>query len=365
MTLYELLGVSREATDADVRRSYRRLARRYHPELNPGNPDAAARYAAITRAYETLVDPARRAAYDQGRDVGAEEAAGLAFAGFDFSQSVTGGAATTFGDLFVDVFRAAATAVQQGPRGAGADVHVEVALTLRDVMHGATPAVDVARRVACGGCAGTGRIEGPGVSCARCHGAGQLRLARGHMMFVRVCDACRGDGVVRLGTCGRCRGTGHETRVDRLHLRLPPGLADGDEWHERGRGHVGAQGDPPGDLKVRIRVVPDARFTRTGDDLQCTLPVAVHEAVLGARLTIDTPDGDVPVRILPGTQGGTRLRLRGRGVPSRRTGVRGDLLVDVQLVLPQVIDARGRDLMREFARLHPDDVRRGDVPRVS
>jgi molecular chaperone DnaJ len=361
MTLYDVLGVSREASEAEVRRSYRRLARRYHPDLNPGDGEAAARYAAITRAYETLVDPARRRAYDtDDRDDRASEGAGPAFAGFDFSQAVTGGAASTFGDLFVDVFRSAAISGHSPPRTAGADVHVDVALSLDEVIHGATRGVDVTRRAACGGCAGLGRLDRPGVPCTRCQGTGQVRLARGHMMFIRPCDGCAGEGVVRHVVCGRCRGDGYETRVDRLRLRLPPGLADGDEWHERGQGHVGSGGGAPGDLKVRVRVVPDPRFTRTGDDLRRVLRVAVHEAVLGTRVSLETPDGPVSVRIPPGTQGGTRVRVRGRGVPSRRTGERGDLLLDVQIVLPPVIDARARDLMREFARLHPDDVRRDE-----
>ena len=361
MSLYDHLGLSRGASAADVRRAYRRLVRRYHPDLNPGNAEAARRYADVTRAFETLGDPVRRQAYDEhGQVTDPARPADVAFAGFDFSVTVAGGAASTFGDLFADVFHAAADA-RTAPRlrasQPGADIHGSVTLSLGEVLHGAVRVIDVARRVACATCAGGGRLERPAAPCGACQGEGQVRLARGHMAFVRPCTACAGEGVVRHWRCPACQGGGAQTRVEPHHITLPPGLNDGDEWRERGAGHAGVGGAPAGDLRLTVAVTPDPHWRRVDNDLHRVVPVAIHEAVLGVRLDLDTPDGPVRLRVPPGTQGGQRLRLRGRGVPSPRTGTRGDLVVTVHLVLPRVIDARGRELMAEFARLHPEDVR--------
>ncbi len=359
MSLYDVLGLDRGASAATVQRAYRRLVRRYHPDLNPGNEEAARRYADVTRAFDVLGDPARRRLYDEGGDVGTTgPSAEVAFAGFDFSVTVEGGAATTFGDLFVDVFRAAADSRTPAAGSGGGDVHADVVLTLEDVIRGASRTIPVARRLPCQVCSGSGRVEHTAVRCASCRGDGQLRLARGHMTFVRPCEACAGEGLVRHGLCPGCHGTRVQTRIDPHVVHLPAGVGDGEEWRERGQGHPAVGGAPAGDLRIRVSVVPDGRWQRRGDDLHVTVPVAIHEAVLGTRLDLDTPDGSVRLRVPPGTQGGQRLRLRERGVPSRRTGIRGDLVVTVQLVLPRVIDARGRALMAEFARLHPDDVRK-------
>ncbi len=359
MTLYDRLGLDRGASEAQVRRAYRRLARRWHPDLNPGNAEAAAHYAAITAAYETLVDPARRRAYDaSGQVPSAPAAAPAAFAGFDFSLSVQGAQASTFGDLFVDVFRQAAGSAEQAP-ARGSDLHVEVALSLAEVLRGTVRQVDLQQRVPCRTCRGGGVIDAPAAPCQACQGRGQQRLGRGHMVFVRQCESCHGTGVVRQRACPGCHGHGQQDVRHVGTVTLPPGLSDGDEIVQHGHGHAGRRGGPPGDLRIRIRVAPDAKLTRVGNDLHLPLPVAIHEAVLGTRIAVPTPDGEVTVRVPPGVQSGQRLRLRERGVPSRRTGERGDLVLEVQLVLPPVIDARGRALMQEFARLHPEDVRAG------
>jgi molecular chaperone DnaJ len=356
MSAYDLLGLDRDASEAHVRRAYRRLARRWHPDLNPGNAEAARRYAAITEAFETLVDPIRRRAYDaSGGSALPPPATPPAFAGFDFSLAVQGAQASTFGDLFVDVFRQAAGGASGQPRGA--DLHAEITLTLAEVLHGTTRQLEVQRRVACRMCGGSGVLEAPPAPCRACGGAGQQRLGRGHMVFVRPCDACHGAGVVRHRPCQGCQGHGQHDAMESVRIDLPPGLADGDQIVRSGEGHAGSHGRPAGDLHLRVRVAPDARVTRVGNDLHMVLPIGVHEAVLGARVMVPTADGPVSVRVPAGIQAGQRLRLRERGVPSRRSGTRGDLVLEVQLVLPPVIDARGRELMREFARLHPENVR--------
>lgn len=179
------------------------------------------------------------------------------------------------------------------------------------------------------------------------------------MVFVRPCEACQGAGLVGQRPCHGCHGHGQHEATQVVSVTVPPGLSDGDELVQPGDGHAGVRGAAAGDLHVRVRVAPDARMTRAGNDLHMTMPVAVHEAVLGARVMVPTVDGPVSVRVPAGIQSGQRLRLRERGVPARYTGVRGDLVLEVQLVLPPVIDARGRVLMQEFARLHPEDVRAG------
>lgn len=366
MTLYDRLGLARDATDAEVRRAYRRLARRWHPDLNPGNADAAQRYAAVTEAFETLADPVRRGAYDAAGDLAPPAVpAAPAFAGFDFSLAAHGADASTFGDLFVDVFRHAARTPAGGAAPTtGGDLLTELTLSLHDVLHGATRSTTVQRRVPCALCDGAGVLEGPPIACRRCGGRGQHRLGRGHMVFMRTCDACHGAGGVRQVPCHGCHGTGQQAVMQTVTVTLPPGLDDGEEFVQIGEGHAGARGGPASDLRVRVRVrvQPDPHLTRVGDDLHMTMPVAVHEAVLGARIDVPTADGTVSVRVPPGVQSGQRLRLRDRGVPSRRTGRRGDLVIALQLVLPPVIDARARDLMQEFARLHPENVRAGWKP---
>ena len=359
MSFYDLLGLDRDASEAQVRRAYRRLARRWHPDLNPGNAEAARQYAAITEAYETLVDPVRRRTYDaSGAAAPPAVAAPAAFAGFDFSLTVQGAQASTFGDLFVDVFRQAAGS-GAGHATRGADLHLDVTLSLSDVLHGTTRTLSMSRRVPCALCRGAAVLEAAPVACRACSGSGQQRLGRGHMVFVRACEACGGGGAVRQRPCHGCHGQGQHEALQSVTVSLPPGLMDGDELVQAGEGHAGARGGPAGDLRLRVRVAADPHLTRHGNDLHMTLPVAIHEAVLGARIAVPTIEGEVTVRVPPGIQTGQRLRLRERGLPSRRTGARGDLVIDVHLVLPPVIDARARALMQEFARLHPEDVRAG------
>jgi molecular chaperone DnaJ len=358
MSPYDLLGLDRDASEAQVRRAYRRLARRWHPDLNPGNAEAARQYAAITEAFEILVDPTRRRTFDaSGPAPAAPAAAPAAFAGFDFSLTMQGADASTFGDLFVDVFRQAAGGVPTLSRGA--DIHADVTITLGDVLNGATRDIDVHRRVACRLCRGLGVLDAPPMACRQCAGSGQQRLGRGHMVFVRACESCEGTGVVRQRACHGCHGHGQHDATTTVTVTLPPGLADGDHLVQAACGHAGVRGGMPGDLHLRVHVPADDRLARVGNDLHMTLPVAVHEAVLGARVLVPTVDGPLSVRVPAGIQTGQRIRLRERGVPSRKTGRRGDLVLDVQLVLPPVIDARGRELMQEFARLHPENVRAG------
>lgn len=355
MDLYVVLGVSHGATEADIRRAYRRLARRFHPDINPGDRAAAARFRQIVEAYETLVDPARRSRYDSGLSNDAGDRPTSGFEGFDFSARGADHAAT-FGDLFADVL------FDRGARRLsperGADLHQSAQLGFDEAFAGTTRETPVTRRETCRTCAGTGRTRvGPG-PCHTCQGSGAVRSVRGHMVFSRSCPACGGTGQQRPRPCEPCGGTGQETRSETVHVRIPAGVSDGDRVRVPGKGNAGFHGGPPGDLYITVYVAPHPVFRRDGDDFHMVLPIAIHEAALGARIDVPTPDGgSARLRVPPGTQSGQRFRLRDRGAVSTRDGRRGDLVVETRLMLPKVLDERSKELLREFGRINGENVR--------
>lgn len=354
MDFYLLLGVEREATEADIKRAFRRLARKYHPDINPGDRIAERQFRQISEAYETLVDPDRRRHYDTGAVPSVAPAAvTFGFEGFDFSMHVSGDAAPTFGDLFAEVFR------QPGARAAerGADLHVPLRLSFEQAMRGGTTMVSVTRLARCRGCRGTGRVETPERPCRACQGSGALKSVRNHMVFSKPCDGCGGSGVLAATPCQACGGRQLERLVESVPIALPPGLQTGSRLRVEGKGNDGAQLGDAGDLYIDVQVEPHPRFTRTGDDLHITVPVAVHEAALGARIDVPSLDGTLRLRIPPCTQSGQRFRMREHGAPSLRDGHRGDLIVEVRLVLPTLLDERSKELLREFGRINSADVR--------
>jgi molecular chaperone DnaJ len=366
--LYELLGVSREAGPEDLKRAYRRLARKFHPDLNPGDRAAALRFRAVLEAFETLADPERRRHYDACGVAGLAGPAAetFGFEGFDFSvESVGGPMASTFGDLFADVISGTVGAVADGPQD-GADLHVTAALSFEESVHGASRTVTLVRRVMCRGCGGMGTTSVAESTCPSCRGGGSIRSARGHMVFSKTCARCGGTGRQRHSACPACAGGGVEARSEVIPVQIPAGVADGERLRIAGKGHAGTRGGKPGDLYLTVQVAPHARFRREGDDLHLSVPVAVHEAALGARFDVPTFDGPVRLRVPPGTQSGQRIRLRGRGVPSRRDGRRGDLVVELRIVLPAVLDERTKALLRAYGEINADDVRADvwrDVPQ--
>lgn len=349
MDFYVVLGVPRTATTMDVKRAYRRLARRYHPDINPGDHVAAMRFEEITAAYETLSDPDRRRRYDVlgYQPEPADQSTG--FEGFDFSAGVHAVQQGTFGDLFAEVL----TRERHATRYArGADLHATLALPFDEALRGTERRVTITRQARCETCAGMGTLRGPGSSCTQCHGTGQLRAARGHMVFSRACPRCGGAGVHRVESCRTCGGIGLHTRSETVTLRVPAGAHDGARLRLADLGHAGPNGGPPGDLYVTLQVAPDARFRREGDDVHVLLPLAVHEAGLGARVALETPDGPARVRVPPGTQSGQRFRLRGRGAPSLQNGHRGDLVIETRIMLPPLLDERSKELLREFGAIN-------------
>jgi molecular chaperone DnaJ len=357
MDLYIVLGVQRGATAGDIKRAYRRLARRYHPDINPGDREAAARFRQILEAYETLIDPDRRRRYDSGTVARRQDdAPAYGFAGFDFSASTHGERATTFGDLFEDVFARAERGRGEGAE-AGADLHLKVTLTFEQAWTGVQWPVTLSRQEACRSCAGSGFHRTVESRCLACEGSGVVRSVRGHMVFSKNCRHCGGTGRLRRLSCEHCHGQGVESRVEAINVRLPAGVADGSRVRVAGKGHAGVRGGQPGDLYIDVQVTPHAIYQRVEDDIHMVVPIAIHEAALGARVEIATPDGPIRLRVPPGTQSGQRFRLRERGVPSSKGSGRGDLVVEVRIVLPRVLDERSKELLREFGRINGDSVR--------
>lgn len=355
MDLYVILGLPHGASDAEIKRAYRRLARRYHPDINPGDRMAEARFRQILEAYETLIDPDRRHRYDAGMAPERGERRMSGFEGFDFS---TRGAdySGTFGDLMAEVLTERDTR-RQTPPERGADLHQEVELGFDESLRGAQRALTVTRREACRECAGSGRTRAAASACVACQGTGAVRSVRGHMVFTRACHACAGSGQQRPRVCESCNGAGQEVRTETVAVRIPAGIADGDRVRVAGKGNAGVRGGPPGDLYITARVAPHELYRREGNDLHMVVPIAVHEAALGARVDIPTPDGPAKLRVPPGTQSGQRFRLRERGAPSTRDDHRGDLVVEVRLMLPRVLDERSKELLREFGRINGGSVR--------
>jgi molecular chaperone DnaJ len=355
LDLYIVLGVAQGASEAEIKRAYRRLARRYHPDINPGDHVAEARFRQILHAYETLIDPQRRSRYDSGHGLDADDDRRKSgFEGFDFSARGVDYSAT-FGDLFAEVLSERGTRPSERERGA--DLHQDITLSFEEALAGARRAITVTRRETCRTCAGSGLTRVSAAPCHHCQGTGAVRTVRGHMVFSRSCAGCGGTGQQRPRPCEPCGGAGQETRSETVVVRIPAGIADGDRVRVAGKGNAGLHGGQPGDFYLAVHVAPHPAMRREGDDLHVVVPIAVHEAALGARIDVPAPDGPARLRVPPGTQSGQRFRLRERGAPSTRDGRRGDLVIEVRLMLPKVLDERSKELLREFGRINAESVR--------
>ena len=358
MDFYVILGLNREATQGDVERAFKHLARRYHPDINPGDREAEAFFRRVTEAYETLSHPDRRQEYDtHGVRAHAAERMSVEFQGFDFSAPVTGISAT-FGELFFDVFQATGEREVTVEAGQGSDLYGEISLSFEEALLGAEHRLTVMRLDVCAACSGAGKRRGVEERCIRCHGAGTTSWRRGHMVFSKLCQNCGGSGRLRHRSCVACRADGVVPRNEDITINVPAGVADGARLRVAAKGNAGRRRAQPGDLYITAKVSSHGLFQREGHDLHIKVPIAIHEAALGAKIEVPTVDGSTRLRIPPGTQSGQRFRLSGRGAPSPRTGARGDFVVEVQLMLPPVQDERSKELLREFGRIHSDDVRK-------
>jgi molecular chaperone DnaJ len=359
MDFYVILGVSNDASTAEIKRAYRRLARQYHPGINPGDRTAEALFKRISEAYETLADSRRRREYDESglaRARESREGQSFEFTEFDFSVRAHGAQAATFTELFADVLHPSPSPDRGRPE-AGADLHASLTVEFLDAIRGAERQVVVTRQVVCRACSGEGYVATVESRCPPCEGTGRVRWARGHMVFSKLCAGCGGTGRKQFETCGVCGGQGRAVCSEAVAVNMAPGVVDGARLRVPEKGHAGRRGGRTGDLYVTVHVRQHPLFRREGDNLLCVVPVAVHEAVLGTRIDVPSLDGLVKLRIPPGTQGAQRFRLSGRGAPTTQGGT-GDLIVEVQLVLPAIVDERSKELMREFGQRNPENVRR-------
>jgi molecular chaperone DnaJ len=375
---YELLGVPRKAAVKDIRAAYRKLARKYHPDLNPGDKSAEEKFKQIQEAYEVLSDTKKRQMYDQfgfnapgpgggqgpgaGYGGAAPEDIHFDFGGFDFGgggQPGAGGGATSFKDLFGQFFRGA-TAAQSGrdhEQEPGSDLEYQVDISFAEAMHGAVKKLTFTRLDVCNVCHGEGYEPGDEKVCPTCGGTGHVQQTSGKMRFQVTCSRCGGSGRLRT-LCRNCGGEGRVQRVETLDVRIPPGADTGSRVRVAGRGNAGILGGPPGDLYIITKVEPHPFFDRRGDDLYTTVPITVSEASLGAKVEVPTIDGRAQVRIPPATNSGKKLRLREKGAPSvRNPGKRGDQIIEVQIVVPKPEDERVRNLLKELTKLDPEDPR--------
>lgn len=364
---YELLGVPRRATVKEIRQAYRKLARKYHPDLNPGDKSAEEKFKQIQEAYDVLSDSKKRQMYDQfgfyaenyqgGPPPGSGAGPGeinFDFGGFDFG----GAGGRSFRDIFSQFFRGAspeAAATQAEP---GTDLEYQIKIGFWEAVRGTVKKLTITRLDTCGQCRGTGAAAGAQQVCTACGGSGQVTETSGRMRFNMTCARCGGTGRLRT-VCRACGGEGRVRRADTLEVRIPAGVQTGSRVRVPGRGNAGTLGGPPGDLYIITEVETHPFFDRRGDDLHITVPITVSEASLGAKIEVPTMDGRAVLRIPPGTNSGQKFRLREKGVPSvRNPGRRGDQYVEVQVVVPKPVDERVRHLLRELDKLAPEDPRR-------
>jgi len=368
---YDLLGVDRKATAKDIRTAFRKLARKYHPDLNPGDKSAEEKFKQLQEAYDVLSDSKKRAIYDQhgfysdnmpggGPGAGSEhdgDAVNFDFGGFDFAGgSGAQGGQSSFRDLFSQFFRGGRGGSEGPEQEPGGDLEYQIEIDFWDAVRGAVKKLTITRLDACDTCHGTGAI-GSAQTCPTCHGSGTIQQAAGKMKFNVPCTRCGGTGIIRK-VCPTCSGEGRLRKTESIDVRIPAGVASGSRVRVPGKGNAGTMGAPPGDLYLRVDVKPHAFFERRGDDLYTEVPVTVTEATLGAKVEVPTIDGRSLVRIPPGTNSGKTLRLKEKGVPSARSGARGDQYVEIQVVVPQPTDERVRTLMKELETVDPGDPRK-------
>lgn len=362
---YEVLGLKRGASETEIKRAYRKLARKCHPDVNPGDKGAENRFKEVTEAYEVLSDAEKRHRYDQVGHAGSGQAGPppggdfqAGFGGFDFGRMGFGRAGFgDLGDLLTDVFGQAA-AQTAGPTR-GEDVHYSLDITFEDAVRGTSTEITVQKHSRCEACLGSGGRPGaPLEICPECGGSGQQRR-RGLRRPAGPCPRCRGNGKIGREACPTCAGQGAVFRTERIAVKIPAGVDTGSRIRLQGKGEPGPNGGPPGDLYIITRVRPHPVLERRGDNLYLETPITISEAALGARIEVPTVEGITSMRIPPETSSGQVFRLREKGVPHLKGGGQGDQFVTVKVVAPKSLDARSQELLREFARLNPWNPRSG------
>jgi molecular chaperone DnaJ len=345
---YEVLGVSRNATSDEIKKAYRKLARKYHPDANPDDKDAEAKFKEISEAYVVLSDPEKRAGYDRFGHAGAD---GQGFGGFEGFGDFGG-----LGDIFEMFFGGGGrTRRRTGPER-GQDIRTDMEISLKEAAFGLEREVKVPRVETCGTCGGSGAAAGSKPkTCLACAGTGQVQFTQstpfGRIVQSRTCDRCRGTGQVIEKPCPTCRGAGSVRKTRSIKVKVPPGVDNGSRLRLAGEGEAGTRGGPPGDLYVYIHVKQHKLFRREGDDLICEIPLSFVQAALGDEIDVPTLEGKEKLKIPEGTQPGTVFRIRGKGVPHLSGFGRGDQHVRIKVMIPGKLSEKQKELLREFARL--------------
>src|SRR5215467_4554513 len=362
---YEILGVARSASEEDIKKAFRRLARQYHPDVNK-EKGAEERFKEINEAYEVLGDAQKRQAYDRfghAGVAGAGAGAGNPFEGFGFG---------SFSDIFEQIFAnasGAATGTRRGAPQRGADLRYELTISFEEAVHGTQKEIEVPRWETCPNCRGNGAQPGTNTTrCTACQGTGEIRRVQqsifGQFVNVMVCDRCRGEGKVITTPCATCRGQGRLRNNRHVVVNIPAGVDDGINVRVTGEGEISARGGTPGNLYVSLTVKPHPVFKRQGNDVIYELPLSFTQASLGAEVPVDTLEGKQTIKIPPGTQSGSSFRLKGMGVPVVHSTARGDQHVIVKLVTPRNLTKRQTELLKEFAEIEAQQNERNIFEKI-
>jgi molecular chaperone DnaJ len=342
---YEVLGVNRDASEEDLKKAYRKLAMKHHPDRNPDNPKAEELFKEAKEAYEVLTDPAKRSAYDQYGHAGVDPHSGMGAAG----GAGFGSFADAFGDIFGDIFG--------GGRGRssvyrGADLRYNLEITLEEAAHGTETRIRIPTMQECETCHGSGAKPGTQpTTCATCGGHGQVRMTQGFFSIQQTCPKCHGSGKVVQNPCATCNGAGRVKHQKTLSVKIPVGVDEGDRIRLSGEGEAGVNGGPSGDLYVVIHIKPHEVFTREGNDLHCEMPVSFTKAALGGEIEIPTLDGYAKIKVPAETQSGKVFRLRGKGIKGVRSQAFGDLLCHVVVETPVNLTSRQKELLEELEQI--------------
>ncbi|MEZ5652220.1 MAG: molecular chaperone DnaJ [Burkholderiaceae bacterium] len=345
---YEVLGVARNATDDDLKKAYRKLAMKFHPDRNPGDATAEEKFKEAKDAYEILSDAQKREAYDRFGHAGVDAAAAGGFGG----QAGAGNFADVFGDIFGDIFGQARTGGGAGGRSnvyRGSDLRYAMEISLEQAANGYTTEIRVPSWDSCDTCHGSGAKPGTKpTTCKTCNGQGQVRMQQGFFSVQQTCPTCRGSGTIIAEPCTACNGAGRIKRQKTLEVKIPAGIEDGMRIRSAGNGEPGMNGGPPGDLYVEVRIKEHTVFQRDGDDLHCEIPISITKAALGGTVRVPTLGGSAEIELPEGTQTGKTFRLRGKGVKGLRASYPGDLYAHVQIETPVRLSDRQKQLLREL-----------------